>query len=341
MVKKNGGIVLTLIVFCWLLTFPTNVFASSIPLQYNIFVAPVGYQYATGDGTWNTLYTYTAQSGSTIKCVSLPANNLNSVQNYPINVRLVADGNVVWSRNGVTYKTGTITIYAIGSFTTISVQISYPSPWCGNLEISSGGIITCETPLNISTTLLQADINSIAQAVVDKQIIKDINTNAKNAANRTYDTATGKSVATLAKEAADRTWDTAISKSAATLAREARDKITTVDTNAIAQAVVDKQIIRDINTYSFEAKEFARKKAIKVIESTPEKTYNFTEIVYGELSGSNNGVTATPASGMGYTVLTGSLSGKGIRVITFGDRGIIFNVIEAPKLTEVATITFE
>lgn len=119
-----------------------------------------------------------------------------------------------------------------------------------------------------------------------------------------------------------------------------------VDTNAIANAVVDKQIIKDISTYSLEARDFARKKAIKVIDGV-----NFKEVVYGKIpvpsgktSDTKDGVTATPNVN-DYTILTGSLSGEGIKAVIFGSgvntRGIIFNVIAPPRFEDIATINFE
>lgn len=117
--------------------------------------------------------------------------------------------------------------------------------------------------------------------------------------------------------------------------------------------------INNIKNYSQDASEYARKRPIKGVNGA-----NITEIVYGELSGTlyydtvnskwisgaptagSSWVKAKPASGYGYTVITGRINIEGINLVVFtdtltsGDRGIIFNIIAAPTISTVATVTF-
>lgn len=115
------------------------------------------------------------------------------------------------------------------------------------------------------------------------------------------------------------------------------------DITAIANAVGNNSTIQSIKTNTSEARNALRKAAIKVVDGV-----SFTEVVYDELNNATaSGVTATPSvAGMGYSVITGTLTGTGIKVVEFTSktdgqsRGIIFNVIAKPTLNTTATAVF-
>lgn len=141
------------------------------------------------------------------------------------------------------------------------------------------------------------------------------------------------------------------------------NNITSNSNTAAADATASKKMLDGTsngskslaNTYDAanEARNAARKKAIKLVAGT-----EFFEIVYDDLTcstqyyntGTSSWVSGTPPtgsswvtvtpSGLGYSVVTGKINESGAKVVVFGSRGLIFNVIAKPTISSTATLTF-
>ncbi len=124
--------------------------------------------------------------------------------------------------------------------------------------------------------------------------------------------------------------------------------------NAVTAANNAKSVADTIYIATNETRNALRKKAIKVVAGA-----NILEITYDEFSGTKyynttsdiwvdtaptpmgSNIKAKAATGLGYTVLSGTINEPGVKVLVFGSRGIIFNVVAKPTLSQTATVIFQ
>lgn len=301
-----------------------------------------------------TPYTY---GGYHVFKLQIPVNNISVPYDKKISVYI---------KQGATpqgnYETCGVCWYGAGTNPQMSISMEEES--INDINKRIGDAVTAA---QAAQTAAQAVQSSASSAASDASSAVTAANNAKTAADSAKIAADSAKSAVNAMQADI----TSIKNSIASLTTKVNGLPTstpTIDTNAIANAVVGKQAIIDIKTDAAaaknmlngtgngnkslaatydvvnEARNALRKKAIKVISGV-----SFTEVVYDELNNAtNNGVTATPSvAGLGYTVLTGALSGEGIQMATFTSktdgqsRGILFNVIPAPTLQTTASVKFE